>query len=98
MHRALVLACLLCLPAPLAAQGKLPDVPLFPLKVGTRWQYRCGKDTIVVRVAAHEKVGDVLCARLEATGGDRKSTEHLAVRPDGVYRHQAAGKKIEPPL
>jgi hypothetical protein len=93
---ALVLLPAFCLS--LAGQEKkLPSSAYFPLQIGTRWVYRADNRTITVRVAGHEMVGKVLCARLEAKENDKTHVEHLAVRAEGVFRYQADGKLVEPP-
>lgn len=80
------------------AQDRLRPTRYYPLKEGTRWVYRSGTRTFTVRVVKHERVGKELCARLESHSGDKAHVEHLAVRGDGVYKLQADGKLIEPPL
>ena len=101
-HLLLPLALAFCLsPAgvlPGQEKDKVRESPYFPLKVGNRWVYRLGARTATVRVTKREPVGKVPCARLEMTVGEEVHTEHLAVRPDGVYRYRADGQDIEPPL
>src|SRR5262245_30754651 len=81
----------------------LEETPYYPLKVGTTWTYRDadapGAARVVVKVARHEKVGDVLCARLE-THKDGKATgyEHIAVAKEGVYRHSINGLRPDKPI
>lgn len=71
----------------------------YPLGVGREWTFWAGPLEIIERVARHEKVGDELCARIETEfNGKVVSFEHVAVRPDGVYRVAVAGRPIEPPL
>jgi hypothetical protein len=70
-----------------SAENRLAQTPWFPLEMGTTWHYRAGDGKYFVRVAAHEKVGDALCARLEAVRDGRViATEHVRVKADGVYR------------
>ena len=38
------------------------------------------------------------CARLETEVGGGKITEHITVKPDGIYRVRANNESIEPPL
>src|SRR5579885_1199326 len=86
----LVIACLLFSFAvvELAAQEKLNETPYYPLKVGSTWHYRAGESKFTIRVAGHEKVGDVTCALLETIReGKVVGSEHLAVTADGVYRY-----------
>jgi hypothetical protein len=72
----------------------------YPLKVGTQWTYKTadGKST-VIKITGKEKVGDVDCSRLEATvNGMAVANEHLAAKPDGIYRYKGNGMKVEPPV
>jgi hypothetical protein len=86
-------------PAAPPGQEKAKDSAYYPLKAGTAWVYRAGDRTVTVRLVKFEPVGDVSCARLEADlGTGMKLVEHVAVGADGVYRYQANGKKIDPPL
>ena len=96
-------AVLLCLLSPVFGQEPTKDSPYYPLKVGNKWTYRFtsgSSGTVDVRVAKLEKVGDVMCALLEAKAGSdgTPTTEHVAVQADGVYRYTSEGHKIEPPL
>jgi hypothetical protein len=93
---ALLIPLAVCLNIPAQEKGKAPSY--WPLKVGTTWVYRVGDRTLTVRVVKHEPVGTVSCARLEAVMGAATRVEHVAVQPDGIYRYQADGKKVEPPL
>jgi len=96
---ALTLALLLGGPGVLPAQEKLKESEYYPLKVGTTWHYRAGGGKLTVRVARNEKVGDVLCALVEAVvEGEVKCSEHIAVHGDGLYRHALNGQRVEPPL
>jgi hypothetical protein len=72
----------------------------YPLAVGTTWRYKVGDQKLKITVAAHEKVGDVPCARLETTNaaGAIAGTEHVTIKEDGVYRLTYNGTKITPPL
>lgn len=104
----LLLCFLLFLSPHVRAQNKLAETEYYPLRVGTTWHYKSGDGKIIVRVVKHEKVGDVLCARLETTrDGKVVGTEHLAVTDEGVYRHDltqpdANGKMVthtpKPPI
>jgi hypothetical protein len=82
---------LLCLAVVTSAQDKMPETPYYPLQVGTTWHYKVNGSPFRWRVSKHEKVGDVLCARVEMTVGDRVvGWQHLAITADGVYRHDLA--------
>jgi hypothetical protein len=72
----------------LAAQDKLQETPYYPLHVGTTWHYRAGESKFLIRVSKHEKVGETLCALLEAVRDDKVvGSQHLAVTAEGVYCH-----------
>jgi hypothetical protein len=101
----LSLACLFLLAPAMPAQDKLPESPYYPLRVGTVWHYRAGDSKFSLRVARHEKVGDVWCARVELVlDGKVTSSEDVAVtvdqarRPDGVSRYRFEGKEARPPI
>jgi hypothetical protein len=83
---------------PAQDKGKPSGTPYYPLKVGTRWVYKSGTHTITVRVTKEELVGGVRCARVEAVEGKEVHVEHVAVRPDGVFKYRADGDDIKPPL
>jgi hypothetical protein len=106
--RGLLVGSLLLLAAvAVSAEGKLTQTPYYPLQVGTTWHYKSGDATFTIRVTRHEKVGEVLCARLEVNReGKVVAWQHLAVTAEGVYSHdlteQRAGKAIvqtpKPPM
>lgn len=99
--RLTLIAGFLCFLVPLGrchGQGALQKSQYSPLEIGNTWHYKVGNKKVVVRVAAHEKVGDVLCARLESTLDGKTKVEHVAVQADGIYRYQANKKKLDPPL
>jgi hypothetical protein len=73
--------------------------PYYPLKVGTQWHYRVGSTHVVMRVAKHEKVGDVMCALIETSvDGKQIATEHISAGADGIFRHDFNGTKSNEPL
>lgn len=81
------------------AQEVAPSHEFFPTAVGTQWVYRSGVVEVLERVTAHERVGDDICARVESIlNGKVVSFEHIAVRPDGVYRVAVAGQPVNPPF
>lgn len=93
-----LLACLLLavVAIELTAQDKLKETTYYPLKVGTTWHYRSSESKFTIRVARHEKVGDVLCALLETIrDGKVVGSEHLAVTGDGVYRHDLTYPQLQ---
>jgi hypothetical protein len=71
-----------------AAAGDRPvQTDWFPLAVGNAWHYRAADGRFTIRVAAHEKVGEMPCARLETVRNGRViASEHIRVAHDGVYR------------
>lgn len=79
-------------------QDKLPPSPYYPLQVGNTWHYRDGKETLTVRVVAHEKVGGDLCAKMEATEKGTKRIEFISIKSDGLYRTKTKDKVLSPPL
>lgn len=92
------LALLLVL-VPAAAHGQVKDSPYYPLKVGTKWEYKAGDQKFTMRVAKHEKYGDTMCALVETVADDKViASEHIAVTDDGVYRYSFNGQKAEPPV
>jgi hypothetical protein len=85
------------------AQEKMPETPWFPLAVGTTWHYRSGDSKFQIRVAAHEKVGADMAAKLETVrDGKVIATEHVRVTADGVRRLDVAyggiKEDIQPPI
>jgi hypothetical protein len=96
-----IAAALVALPAPARAQDKdkLEDSPYYPTKVGSTWTYKAPNGTIVNKIVKHEKVGDVLCAKVETSlDGATQASEHIRVTKDGIYRHSINGIAIEPPV
>jgi hypothetical protein len=81
-----------------AGKSDLNNVPYYPLKVGSKWEYLAGGKKVVVEVKAHEKVGGEMCARLETDSGGVVLTEHLTVKDGYVIRVQANGQPIDPPF
>jgi hypothetical protein len=86
------------------AQETPPDSEYYPLKKGTTWTYKLARDSdsstrIVTQVAAHEKVGKELCAKIETKlRNEVVRTEFVAVREDGLYRVRVADKDVNPPV
>jgi hypothetical protein len=83
------------------ADDKMRESLWYPLQVGNTWTYRIGDKGFICKVVAHEKVGDVLCARVDMTpvGTSKPQTfEHLAVAEDGVYRHSINGTRLDKPV
>src|SRR5262245_43779453 len=101
-----VLLLLLLAGAPAGAQKEkkdkkekeTPPPDYYPLKVGNTWEYRVGGEKVTVRVAREETEGKETVAVLETTAGEKKLSERLSARPDGIYRHTAEDMTINPPL
>lgn len=74
--------------------------PYYPLKVGNTWNYTAtGGATLVNKVAAHEKVGDVMCAKIETMQNNNViAHEHIGVTADGIYRYSLNGNKVDKPI
>jgi hypothetical protein len=90
---------LLLAPGVRAQEGKMPTSPWFPLAVGTTWVYKSGDSRFSLRVARHEKVDNVLCARVELlVDGKPTSYEHIGVTADGLYRYDFEGQEARPPI
>jgi tetratricopeptide (TPR) repeat protein len=74
----------------------------FPLAVGAKWVYvQKGSDNpdralsdVVIEVTAKEKMNGIECWKLVRTTGVVKTTEHLVVRYDGIYRMAVGGKPL----
>ncbi|HYV39689.1 MAG TPA: hypothetical protein VE988_28630 [Gemmataceae bacterium] len=107
MKRLLPLAALICLPIgamfTAASQGEKKasadlECPYYPLKKGTTWEYKSGGKVIEVKVADHETLDGLNCARVETTIPGGKLTEHLTVKQEGVFRMRSNGQDIKPPL
>jgi hypothetical protein len=107
MKRVLTITVLVFMPGVLLASANAyssnsADDPLanpyYPLQVGNTWEYLSGGKKIVVKVAAHEKIDDQLCARVETDSGARPVSEHLTVKEGGIYRVRANGQDIKPPF
>jgi hypothetical protein len=92
----------------LAADDKMAETPWYPLEVGTTWHYKT-RDGVkfVMKVVAHDKVGKEMAAKVElvvdegAGGGtkkDSKASEHITVKPDGVYRSSFNGVTPDEPV
>lgn len=76
-----------------------PASQLFSTAVGSQWVYEAGPMELTEKIAAVEVVGGENCVRVDTFyNGKVLASEHLAVRPDGLYRVAIAGKLVEPPL
>ncbi|HEY1187240.1 MAG TPA: hypothetical protein VGE74_06250 [Gemmata sp.] len=69
----------------------------FPLKVGTKWTYKVGDNTVEVRVAKADKVGGEEQFQVDTiVGKDPKTTEWYVIKGDGVYRTKVKDDKLDP--
>ena len=91
---------IISLPAsPVFGDNKDPGSEYYPLKVGTQWTYEIGTVQVTMRVAKHEKVGDVMCGVVESSvDGKVVATEHISAGENGVFRHTFNGQKASEPL
>jgi hypothetical protein len=89
---------LLGLTAAPAADDKVKDSPYYPLQVGNKWHYRTGMGKFTFQVKKHEKMGDTICAVMEASrDGKTFNTEYWGIRNDGIYRFSMQGQKQAKP-
>ena len=80
-------------------QEKATQTPYFPTAVGTSWDYRAGENRFTHKVAKHEKVGGVTCARIEQVkDGKVLAYEDVGVTNEGVSRFAFDGKEAKPPI
>jgi tetratricopeptide (TPR) repeat protein/tRNA A-37 threonylcarbamoyl transferase component Bud32 len=89
-------------------KGHSPEgaTPYFPLAVGAKWVYaqqrtddpKTELPDVVIEVVAREKVNGIECFKLEQSSGkDTRSSEHLVVRYNGIYRVATNGKPLTIP-
>jgi hypothetical protein len=85
-----------------ADDDKVGESPYYPLKVGNTWTYNGPKNsTIVNKVVAHEKVGGVMCAKIETYLNGQATafaSEHISITKDGIYRNSLNGKEADKPI
>lgn len=81
------------------AQESAGTSEFYPTRVGTEWVFKSGPLELTERIAAREKINGEDCLRVETLHeGKVVAYEHIAVRPDGVYRVSIAGTEVTPPL
>lgn len=84
-------------PAPEQTQGK--DSEYYPMQDGNAWTYRVGDKKFQLKIAKHEKVGEVNCARVEMLEENSvKSSELIGVTAQGVSRFRFEDKDTSPPI
>jgi hypothetical protein len=105
MKRVATLTALVILAASLNSvraddKDKIGESPYYPLKIGNAWTYNGpGNTKLVNKVVAHEKVGDMMCAKIETqVGGVAQAFEHIGITADGIYRYTLNGTKIDKPI
>jgi hypothetical protein len=88
-----------------SAQEKTIETPsYYPLAVGNTWHYKLRDGSkFVMKVVAHEKVSNVMCAKVELVIGEAAAkkepvSEHLAATPTGVYRYSFSSATPDKPL
>jgi uncharacterized protein YdaL len=78
------------------------ETPYYPIKVGSVWTYKFSnsEQRLTMRIVRHDKVGDLMCAVIEASaGGQVQASEYVAVKADGVYRVKGSrGEAVMPPF
>lgn len=83
----------------LGADEKVGESPYYPTKIGSTWTYRTANQKIVVRVAKHEKQGDLMCALVETVvNGQVAASEHIGITKEGIVRASYGGAVPERPL
>lgn len=96
---AALFAVLVAVAAPSFAEDAVESSPYYPTKVGSTWKYKFARGVLTNKITKHEKVGDVLCARLDTLSGDKVvSNEHVTITRSGVERHATLGFRPEPPV
>jgi len=95
----LAIGMVICLGGGLAGLAAPPRGAFYPLEVGDKWTYVAGPYELVEEVTQIDVVDGEKCARVETSmNGKRVAYEHLAARPDGIYRVSIAGERVVPPL
>jgi hypothetical protein len=75
------------------------DATYFPMQVGATWQYKAAESKMTVKIVGHEKIGDVMCTKMETSiDGSVVANEHIAHTADGFARVAYNGQKLDKPL
>jgi len=101
MRHAFSIAILLCAVGAECVAEEIKGPELFPLALGKRWTYHIKgqENPLVIMVSAVEKIGEFRCFKLEGwQRGALVATEHLSVRPDGIFRMRYDSADLDPPL
>jgi hypothetical protein len=81
------------------AQDKMRESAYLPLQKGNKWTYKIGDKSFTLTVVDHEKIGAVLCAKVEmSVDGKPQTYEHLAIGEDGIYRYSIGGTRLDVPV
>lgn len=94
----LTLALMVCLAPSAWAQDEMKTSSYYPLEVGNTWTYQVMGNPITMKVEKHEKVGDVMTAKIiTEVSGQTVASENVAVQDDGIYRYAINGQQPESP-
>jgi hypothetical protein len=83
-----------------AGPAQLPEttkpVSYYPLQVGNTWHYKVGDKKVSTKVAAQEKIGDLMTARIETiVDGNVVANENIAQTAEGIVRVAVNGQKSD---
>jgi hypothetical protein len=72
----------------------------YPIKSGTKWTYRTGGKTFVVKIESVETKNGATVINIvtEEANGISNSYEKLLLSEKGVFRISSLGEKVEPPM
>jgi len=75
------------------------DHSYFPMDVGATWHYSAPDGKVALKITAHEKMGDLKCAKMETSvDGNVIGNQHIASTAEGLVRVAYNGQKIEKPI
>jgi hypothetical protein len=98
----LLLVLGLCVFPPLvggADDASKPEPSYYPITVGNVWNYKTDDGKFTAKVISQEKIEGQNCARIELSfGGKPNCFEHIAVKPDGIYRYSFNGVRSAQPV
>jgi hypothetical protein len=85
--------------APVRAEDKVGESPLYPTKIGSTWNYKVGDKKLTTKVTKHETKGGLPCALYETmVDGTTVTSEHVAITKEGVVRTSYGGQEPEIPV
>jgi hypothetical protein len=79
----------------LLGQEKAVETPYYPLKAGTKWEYRAGDRKLVSRVARQDEKGTLIEVLIDGKVVDR---QHILIKADGIYRTTLNGEAYSSPF